>query len=457
MTDAAAPGTGEASIGLGRIAGYGVGDFAFNLFFTFCSLFLLYFYTDVLGLSATTAGLIIMVALIWEGVTDPVMGVIANRTRSRFGRYRPYLLYGPVPLALAFVAMFVPTGLEGQALALYALLTHLLFRTLYTVVNIPYIALSAQMTRDSLVRGQLAGSRMLFAITCGLTMAALSLPLVKLFGGGNQGFFVLTSLYAGGGVLILLLCFGVTREVTAADTLAHPTLPEMFAAMRSNTPFQLLLGGTVLAAIASTMSGKALLYYMKYYAGSENAMTTGLTVSLLAAALAMIPWIMITKRTSKRVVWLCGTTISVSTSLAIFLLAPKVGALLWVLLAMGGVGNAAFVLTFWSMLPDTVEYGEWKTGTRAEGAIFGFIIFAQKIALGLGTGLIGILLDMIGYTPNVAQQPETLDGILILLTLVPMTLALLAGALIWFYPLDQHTHRQIVSDIARAKSGGATP
>jgi glycoside/pentoside/hexuronide:cation symporter, GPH family len=131
--------------------------------------------------------------------------------------------------------------------------------------------------------------------------------------------------------------------------------------------------------------------------------------------------------------------------------------LLWVLLALGGIGNAAFVLTFWSMLPDTVEYGEWKTGTRAEGAIFGFIIFAQKIALGLGTGLIGILLDLIGYSPNVAQQPATLDGILILLTLVPMTLALLAGALIWFYPLDQRTHRQIVSDIALAKASGATP
>jgi glycoside/pentoside/hexuronide:cation symporter, GPH family len=452
MTAATEAPPGTEPIGLGRIAGYGAGDFAFNLFFTFCSLFLLYFYTDVLGLSATTAGLIIMAALIWEGVTDPVMGIIANRTRTRFGRYRPYLLYGAVPLALAYVAMFVPTGLTGQALVLYALLTHLLFRTLYTVVNIPYIALSAQMTRDSLVRGQLAGARMLFAIGCGLTMAAISLPLVKQFGGGNEGFFILTSIYAAAAVVILILCFGVTREVDAGEAQDHPTLGDMFAAMRTNTPFQLLLGATILGAIGSTMSGKVLLYYMKYYAGSESAMTTGLTVSLLAAALAMVPWIYVTKRTSKRIVWLSGTAISASSALAIFLIAPKVGATLWALLALGGIGNAAFVLTFWSMLPDTVEYGEWKTGTRAEGAIFGFIIFAQKIALGIGTGLIGILLDSIGYVPNVAQAPATLDGILVLMTIVPLSLNLLAGSIIWFYPLDQQTHKRIVSEISGAKS-----
>jgi GPH family glycoside/pentoside/hexuronide:cation symporter len=139
----------SAKLSSGQVVGYGLGDFAFNLTFTFCSLFLLYFYTDVLGLSATTAGLIIMVALIWEGATDPVVGVIANRTRSRWGRYRPYLLLGCVPLAVSFVAMFVPWGLSGTALAVYAFVTHLLFRTVYTLVNIPYIALSAQMTTDS--------------------------------------------------------------------------------------------------------------------------------------------------------------------------------------------------------------------------------------------------------------------------------------------------------------------
>jgi GPH family glycoside/pentoside/hexuronide:cation symporter len=438
-------------LGLGRITGYGVGDFAFNLAFTFCSLFLLYFYTDILGLSATTGGLIIMVALIWEGATDPVVGMLANKTRSRWGRYRPYLLLGALPLALSFVMMFVPTGLSGTALALYAFVTHLLFRTIYTFVNIPYIALSAQMTSDSVDRSKLAGARMIFAILCGLVLAAGSLPLVSAMGGGNSGFFGLSLIYGAIVVAILLLCFSTTREdVQMIDQ--HPTLPEMLRAVRSNRPFLLLLAATLLGSVGYTMSGKAFVYYMKYYAGSEATVTTGLVTGLLAAALAMVPWIWLAKRTSKRTVWLSGVVLTSGVSVAMFILAPKVGPLLWSLLAVAGVGNAAFILSFWSMVPDTVEYGELKTGTRAEGAVFGFMIFSQKVALGLGTGLLGVILDLIGYRANQVQTPETLHGITIMFTLVPLALGATAAAFIWFYPLDQQTHRRLVDDLAKRRA-----
>jgi glycoside/pentoside/hexuronide:cation symporter, GPH family len=440
-----------------RVVGYGAGDFAFNLFFTFSSLFLLYFYTDVLGLSATTAGLIIMTALIWEGATDPVVGVIANRTRSRWGRYRPYLLLGCVPLALSFVAMFIPTGLSGPALAGYAFATHLVFRTIYTLVNIPYIALSAQMTSDSLARGRLAGARMMFAIVCGLTLAATSLPLVTVLGGGPSGFFGLSLILATVAVAILLFCFAATREAPVNEGEVQPSLAGMAAAVRVNSPFLILLGATILGSTGYTMSSKAMLYYMKYVAGSEAAMTVGLTVSLAAAALSMIPWMMVTRRTSKRVVWLSGTAITGGVSLAIYLLAPTAGPLLWLLLGLGGIGNAAFVLTFWSMIPDTVEFGEWKSGTRAEGAIFGLVIFSQKVALGLGTGLIGLLLDQIGYRPNQPQDAATIEGIRAIFTLVPLTLGLCAGALIWFYPLDQRTHGELVRLINDRKNRATDP
>lgn len=440
-------------LGAGRIAGYGVGDFAFNLTFTFCSLFLLYFYTDVLGLSATTGGLIIMAALIWEGATDPIVGVLANKTRSRWGRYRPYLLFGAVPLALSFIAMFVPLGLTGTTLAIYAFVTHLLFRTVYTFVNIPFIALSAQMTNDSLERGKLAGSRMMFAIFCGLVLAGLSLPLAGALGGGTKGFFSLSLIYGAVVVLILLLCFSVTSEEVETGE-EHPTLPDMLRAVRSNRPFLALLAATVLGSVAYTMSGKAMIYYVKYYAGTEASVTTALSIGLLAAAFAMGPWIWVTKRTSKRTVWLLGAIVTSCVSVTIFALAPKAGPLLWTFLGLAGAGNAAFILSFWSMVPDTVEYGELQTGTRAEGAVFGFMIFSQKVALGIGTGLLGIILDVVGYQANQAQTPETLQGITIMFTLVPLALGLAAAACIWFYPLDQKTHARIVEDIARRRSQG---
>lgn len=449
--------TRKSGLRPGQVIGYGVGDFAFNLTFTFCSLFLLYFYTDVLGLSATTGGLIIMAALVWEGITDPLVGMLANRTRSRWGRYRPYLLLGAVPLALSFILMFVPTGLSGTALALFALGTHLLFRTVYTFVNIPYIALSAQMTSDSMERSKLAAARMIFAIVCGLILAALSLPLARVLGDGVSGFFALSLIYGGTVIGILLLCFGTTRESaqTAADE--HPSFRQMVQAVRSNRPFLILFAATLLGSVGYTMASKALVYYLKYHVGSEAAVTTGLIVGLSAGALAMPLWLLFMRRTSKRATWLAGFALSGASALVMFAFGPKAGTLLWSLIAVGGAGNAAFILTFWSMAPDTVEYGELQTGTRAEGAIFGFVIFSQKVALGIGTGMLGVILDLIGYQANQAQSAQTLDGILALYTIAPFALGGLAAGCIWFYPLNRSTHARIVEQIAERQRSTAIP
>lgn len=455
----AAPAETASTLTVGRIISYGAGDFAFNLSFSFCSLFLLYFYTDVLGLSATTAGLIIMIALVWEGVTDPVIGVLVNRTRSRWGRYRPYLLFGAVPLAASVVAMFVPVGLSGASLVAYSFVTHLLYRTLFGFVNIPYIALSAQMTRDSVARGHLAGARMIFAIVCGLTMAALTLPLANAFGGGRSGFFAVSALYSTVATAILLLCFASTRESATEGGQPHVELGAILGTMRTNWPLMILLAATVAGATAFTMSGKALVYYLKYWCGSESMVTSGLVTVLGTAALTMYPWVRLSRHLSKRNVWIAGATINVAAYLALFLLAPKSGVVLWLLLAATGVGNAAFMLTFWSMLPDTVEYGEWKTGVRTEGAIFGLVSFVQKVAFGVGTGSIGVLLDRFGYVANHAQSVEALSGIVTIYTSGPLLLFATSVLAIWRYPIDRSTHARLVGEIAarrRTHAGTST-
>lgn len=439
-------------LGLARIVSYGAGDFAFNLSFTFTSLFLLYFYTDVLEINASVAGVIIMVALVWEGITDPVIGMIANRTNSRWGRYRPYLLFGSVPLSLSVVAMFVPTGLTGSALVGYCFVTHLIYRTLFTVVNIPYISLSAQLTQDSDERGRLAAARMMFAIVCGLMLASITLPAADSLGGGHEGFFLLASFYSVAATIILILCFATTREVVRADASDHPGLRDMLTTMRVNRPFLQLFVATVLGATGYTMSNKALIYYLKYWVGSESAVTLGLVITLGAAAAAMIPWMLIANRTSKRFVWLIGVGLNVLAYIVILIASPREGPMLWLTLTATGIGNAAFVLTFWSMLPDTVEYGEWKTGTRAEGATFGLIAFSQKVALGIGTGMIGILLDSVGYVANEEQTVATLQGIVTMYGGGPLLLFLGSIIAIWAYPLDKKMHSRLVVEIEQRKA-----
>lgn len=437
----------QAPLSVGRIISYGAGDFAFNLSFAFSSLFLLYFYTDVLGISAGTAGLIMMAALIWDGVADPIIGAIANRTRTRWGRYRPYLLFGAVPLALAVVAMFLPVKFSGTALVAYALASQILYRTVFASVNIPYVALSARLTSDTDARGRLAGARMLFAIFCGLAMAALTLPLVKALGGGRTGFLGVSILYSAIATAVLIVCFLRTQESVAEDPHDNPDLRRLIAALWVNKPFLLLLPATILGATAYTMSGKALVYYLKYWGGAEAMVTLGLVTTLGVCALALPPWMMLSRRLGKRMTWLLGVAINVAAYLGFFLLAPRDGVVLWVLLAATGVGNAAFVLTFWSMLPDTVEYGEWKTGARTEGAIFGLISFAQKIALGVGTGMIGVMLGQFGYVANGEQSARTLHGIVGLFAIGPGLLFAASAVAIWLYPIDAITHRRLVRAI----------
>jgi GPH family glycoside/pentoside/hexuronide:cation symporter len=353
--------------------------------------------------------------------------------------------------------MFLPVGLSGGALVAYCLATHLVFRTIFTIVNIPYVALSAQMTQDSDKRGQLAAARMLFAICCGLALAALTLPLVGALGGGRIGFFLLNIIYSVAAIAILLICFGSTREAVTGDAADHPNISAMLATLRANRPFLLLFAATALGAIGYTMSSKALIYYFKYWVGSEDAVTSGLVVTLAAAALAMIPWMIVAKRLSKRFVWLSGATLNVIGYLIVLTVAPREGAVLWLTLVIVGVGNSAFILTFWSMLPDTVEYGEWKTGTRAEGPIFGLIAFAQKLAFGLGTGLIGVVLNATGYVANRPQSSEALHGIILLYGAGPLLLFAGSMVAIWVYPLDGPTHRRIVRviDWRRARAARA--
>jgi GPH family glycoside/pentoside/hexuronide:cation symporter len=262
------------------------------------------------------------------------------------------------------------------------------------------------------------------------------------------GFFLVSVLYSVIATGILIFCFARTREIADPDDHEHPGVKAMLDTLRVNWPFLVLLLATVLGATGWTMAGKALVYYLKYWGGSEAMVTAGLVTVLGTAAVATVPWLWLSKHVSKRNVWLAGAAINVAAYLCMFLIAPRSGPTLWLLLAATGLGNSAFVLTFWSMLPDTVEFGEWKTGVRTEGAIFGLVSFAQKVAFGLGTGLIGIILDQFGYLANQAQSTETLRGIIATYSLGPLVLFAASAIAIWWYPLDRREHARLVSDIA---------
>lgn len=438
---------------LGRKLGFTVGEYACNLYWQSLSLFLLFFYTDVVGLSAATAGLIYMIASIWDGAIDPVMGAIADRTRSRFGRYRPYLLFGSVPLALCFALLYYNPPLTGTALTLWLLATHILFRTSYTVLSIPFTSLNARVTTSSSERATLAGLRMIFATLAGLTIAASTQPLVAKFGGGgNQGFLTAAALFGLIATVIFPLVFLAVREPEFAEDERSPVrMIDYWRAIRTNRAFWVVMITVTCAVICATALGKSLLYYFKYYLHDEGGARLAMSYTA-ASGLVIIPfWMFLTRVIGKRVAWFVATAIALLGLLYFALTDIRSSAAMTLFLVYMHIGIMGLLLTFWSMLPDTVEYGEWRTGVRTEAFVFGLGQFFLKVALGLGAGLFGVALDFVGYVPNVPQTESTLAGLKYIMLALPATGLTLGFIVMLFYPLKRGVHENIVEQLASRK------
>ena len=430
--------------------GYGIGDLAFNLYYTTASLFLLLFYTDVLGLSPATGGWIFAAVLIWDAITDPLMGFIASRTRTRWGRYRPYLLFGPVPLACAWILIFVPTGFTGWALTLYALAAHMLFRTLYTVVSMPYLSLSAVMTTSSNERSVLASIRMISATGGGLLIAFFTLKLVDQFGAGDQfrGFLYLAILFSTFATLIFWIAFASTKEVVSADEGSRLRIVDALRLLRMNGAFWLVAGMLLMNGMTWTFFNKSIPYFFKYAVNREDLIGTGLAAITGCAMLSIPVWTFLMKRTSKRFVALSGSTINIVAYTLFWVVPTSETYTLVSVLIVVGIGTGAGYLTFWAMVPDTVEYGEWRSGVRAEGVIFGCVSFIQKAGLGVGVGLLGETLSRIGYIANQPQSAETLEGLSLMMLIAPVLFASAAMVFASFYPLSQQVHARLVRALA---------
>ncbi|ALJ15221.1 MFS transporter [Sphingopyxis macrogoltabida] len=441
--------------------GFTLGDYASNIYWQSVSIFLLFFYTDAVGIPAATAGLIYMIASIVDALQDPIMGSIADRTRSRWGRYRPYILFGCVPLGLSFVLLYWrPPFFEGTALVLWMLFTHIVFRTAYTVVTIPYTSLNARLTDNSDERSTIAGWRMIFGVLAAMTIIYLTFPLVTRFGGSSAttGFTWAAAVFAIVATAIYPLVVRITREPPeAVGDEPRLSLAGYWRALAPNRAFWVLIAATVAAFVCSVALGKSVLYYFKYVLNDEPASRTAL-VGMSAIGLVSIPmWVWITKYIGKRNAWFAGTAIGIVllTVFAVSDFGTPLVMTVWLLL--WSLGTLGLSMTFWSMLPDTVEYGEWKTGERTESFIFGLFQFFLKVALGVGAGLFGWLLERVGYVANAQQSAETIAGIKDIMIWLPGAGFIVAGIAMIFYPIRKGTHEAIVEELAARRASAPPP
>lgn len=427
--------------------GFGLGDFAFNLFFQGATLFLLYFYTDILKINATQAGTIFLIATIWDAVTDPMMGYFAGKTQSRFGRYRIYLLLAPVPLGIFYTFMFFQPYFTGLSLIIWAAIIQILYRTFFTVGNIPYSALSSEMTYDSHERSKLAAYRMFLGYAGAMMVSVLTGKLMTAMNWlpTENGYFYVAIIFSFLAAFLFLICFKTTFELPQKNNQTTFKLPEIVKMLKGNTPFWQLCGFIMLGMAGVVIFYQSLAYFFKYNLNHAAALGNGM-LFLFSCLMAALPfWLWLSGKIGKRKTLISGCLVILFGSLS-FCFNPLINNnLWWVYGQMGiigtGIGCAAFA--FWAMLPDTVEFGEWKTGVRAEAVIFGLGLFFLKFALGIGSFVLGLLLDFFKYTPDTILTDFTLNGIHYITTLAMAIPAVLIIVIMLNYQLNEDLYAKI--------------
>lgn len=430
--------------------GYGVGDFGINLFFMPAMTYLLYFYTDVFGLSAAAAGGVFLVARVVDAVTDPLMGGIAERTRSRWGRLRPHILFGALPLGAIAVLTFTTPDLEEAGRLWWAAVTYVLFGIAYTVVAIPYSALTASITADHHERTVLTTVRMGCAFAGGYAVSVGMLPLVGLFETQAAGFrwaMVIFAILATG---LLWYTVANTRERVQPPAAQKLTARDSCKAVFANPPLLIVIVLFTGGMLSFTIRQSVTLYYFKYNLGREDliALFFGITLPVMMVGLLAVP--RLAARVGKAGGIVVGALVTIVGSMGLYL--TPYDAVTWVFVwsCVTALGGTPIAVLGWAMIPDTVEYAQWRLGLRADGAIFGFASFFQKLAKAVGGAGVAGALALAGYVANVEQSEGSLRAIHNMMTLAPALIMLVLIIAARAYRLDAATHQRIVQELSNA-------
>jgi GPH family glycoside/pentoside/hexuronide:cation symporter len=438
--------------------GYGIGDTAICFYWSGVGFLLMYFYTDVVGISPILAGTILLIGMLWDAFTDPFMGYIAERTRTRWGVYRPYLLFGNIPLALSFILLFWVPPFEGTLLFTSLVFINILHRTCFTIVSVPFSSLTPRITSDSVERTNLTGFRMLGAQTGTILITSLAFPIIFWASGSEgeaKGFLIMAAIASFVALIIQAITFITVQEPTKSKGIERVSgsLVDALKSVLRNKPFWLVFSATLIVGSTTLFFGKSLLYYVKYALDlHEHQGTIAFTGSVIAFLSIPIWWV-ISNQIGKRKTWLISMSLTF-VGFIIFYLYPisTLNELLF-LVALLGLSSGANGILFWSMLPDTIEYGEVHTGIRSESSLYGFMTFAQKGSIAIAAYVYGLALMIIGFIPDEIQTPETITSMKSIMTLIPAFGVATSIIFIYFYPLDSDTHKKLLSKLEEINTG----
>jgi GPH family glycoside/pentoside/hexuronide:cation symporter len=419
--------------------GYGIGDAAANFIFQTMIIFQLAFYTDTFGITAAAAGTLFLVVRVFDAAFDPFMGVIADRTNTRWGKFRPWILWTAVPFGIMGFLAFTTPDLSPSGKLLYAYVTYILLMMVYSANNLPYSALSGVMTGDVVQRTSLSSYRMVAAMASQLVIQGLALPMVKQFGGGNDalGYKITMGIFSALAVLFFIITFATTRERVHPDPTQKSSIRQDFADLLTNGPWKVMFALTIILFITLALRGGVMVYFFKYYVGREdmfgyfNVIGTGATIIgvLLSKSVA--------ERIGKRRLFILGLIGTVVFTAAFILLPAGNLPLIITTEALRQFAYGFTIPLLWAMMADVADFSEWKNHRRATAVIFSAIIFGLKAGLGIGGAIGGYLLDAYGYVPNAVQSEHALLGIRLTASLYPAIAFALCAVCLAFYRIDK--------------------
>lgn len=454
----------DSKVTLREKIGYGFGDAASSMFWKIFSFYLAIFYTDVFGISAVAAGTMLLVTRVWDTAIDPVMGVIGDRTNTKWGKFRPYLLWVAIPFGIIGVLLFTTPDVGATGKLIYAYITYTLMMMAYTAINVPYASLLGVMTPDPNVRTTLASYRMVFAFGGSLLVVAIYQPLVDLFKTTTSvtTAYQLAMVVIGAvAVLLFFFTFAWTKERVTPPKSQQNSLKDDFKNLLQNIPWFILLGAGVMTLIFNSVRDGVAMYYFKYYiiddtavALSKMTFTFSTLYFLLGQAFNMLGVIMatpISAKIGKRKTFMYAMIgAAILSSLFLFCTKENV-AMVYVLQAMTSFCAGIIFPLLWSMYADTADYSEWKTGRRATGLVFSASSMSQKLGWTLGGSLTLWLLGIFGFQANVEQSPETITGIKYMLSIIPAIGAFVSGIFMYFYKLDEKTLKIIEIELEQRR------
>ena len=430
------------------LVGYGLGDFGINLYFISVMTYLLYFYTDVFGITAAAASGVFLVARVIDAVTDPVMGMLAERTRTRLGRMRPYLLYGAVPLGIISVLTFTVVEGSDTFKLWWAYTTYIVFGLLYTLVTIPYAALTASLTTDSHERTRLSTVRMACAFSGGYAVSVGMFPLVERFETPAEGFFWVMLGFAVVATLLIWLTYGGTEERVQPPPKQKLAFSDSLRAVFRNPPLLVVMVLFCGGMLSFTVRQAATVYFFKYNLNRPDLIDDFFAVTLGAMILGLVsvPWL--ARKLGKARAIIAGSVLTFAGLLGLYLTPYGEIQTIFVCGVIIALGATPIAVLGWAMIPDTVEYAQWRHGVRADGAVFSFASFFQKLAKAIGGAGVAAFLGAAGYMANTEQNEATLSAIHNLMTLVPMGIVVVTAFAASMYTLDRHRHREILDELA---------